>query len=205
MRWRWRSILAEAGINVDAAPVLDLLHPGANAMVGDRSFGAEPMQVAALGGAMLDGLAAGGVGGVLKHMPGHGRAPPTAITLCPSSTPRAEELAADLAPFRALAEARPDGDDRAHPLSGLGRRPPRHALPHRSSATIIRGEIGFDGLLMSDDHRDGSPLGPPRRARARRPSSPAATSSSIARASPRTMRRWPGRLPANRRGRDGPD
>src|SRR6476620_10071828 len=67
-------ILAEAGINVDAAPVLDLLHPGANAIVGDRSFGAEPMQVAALGGAMLDGLAAPGVGGVLKHMPGHGRA-----------------------------------------------------------------------------------------------------------------------------------
>ena len=67
-------VLAEAGINVDCAPALDLAHPGADAIVGDRAYGAEPMQVAALGGAMLDGLAAGGVAGVIKHLPGHGRA-----------------------------------------------------------------------------------------------------------------------------------
>src|SRR5437764_4252337 len=66
--------LAEAGINVDCAPVLDLRLEGAHDVIGDRAYGAEPMRVAALGRAMLDGLAAGGVAGVIKHIPGHGRA-----------------------------------------------------------------------------------------------------------------------------------
>src|SRR5690349_12016765 len=67
-------VLAEAGINVNCAPMLDLRHEGASSVVGDRAFGAEPMQVAALGRMVLDGLAAAGVAGVIKHMPGHGRA-----------------------------------------------------------------------------------------------------------------------------------
>src|SRR5690606_2168995 len=66
--------LAEAGINVDCLPLLDLAYDGAHGVIGDRALGAEPMQVAALGRAVLDGLAAGGCLGVVKHMPGHGRA-----------------------------------------------------------------------------------------------------------------------------------
>jgi beta-N-acetylhexosaminidase len=143
-------ILAEAGISVDAAPVLDLLMPCADAIVGDRSFGSEPMQVAALGGAMLDGLAAAGIGGVLKHMPGHGRATADSHHQLPVVDASAKELAADLAPFRALAKRAPmamtahilfTAWDAKHPVT----------LSPTIIAGIIRGEIGFDGLLMSDD------------------------------------------------------
>ena len=65
--------LAEVGVNVDCLPLLDVRQPGANDVIGDRALGSEPMQVAALGRAQLDGLRAGGVVGVVKHMPGHGR------------------------------------------------------------------------------------------------------------------------------------
>jgi beta-N-acetylhexosaminidase len=142
--------LAEAGINVDAAPVLDLLHPGANAIVGDRSFGAEPMQVAALGGAMLDGLAAAGVGGVLKHMPGHGRATADSHHALPVVTASADELAADLAPFRALAKRAPMAMT-AHILYPAWDDQHPATLSPTIISKIIRGEIGFQGLLMSDD------------------------------------------------------
>src|SRR5690349_6505150 len=66
-------LLAEMGINVDCLPLLDVRQHGANDVIGDRALGGEPMQVAALGEAVLDGLEAGGVVGVVKHMPGHGR------------------------------------------------------------------------------------------------------------------------------------
>jgi len=143
-------ILAEAGINVDAAPVLDLLYSGANAIVGDRSFGAEPMQVAALGGAMLDGLAAAGVGGVIKHMPGHGRATADSHHALPVVTASAEELAADLAPFRALGKRAPMAMT-AHILFKAWDDQHPATLSPTIIADIIRGEIGFDGLLVSDD------------------------------------------------------
>jgi len=143
-------MLAEAGINVDAAPVLDLLHPGANAIVGDRSFGDDPMQVAALGGAMLDGLAAAGVGGVLKHMPGHGRATADSHHALPVVTASAGELAADLAPFRALAKRAPMAMTAHILFKAWDARHPATLSPN-IIADIIRGEIGFDGLLMSDD------------------------------------------------------
>src|SRR6185436_883760 len=66
--------LAELGINVDCLPLLDIAHPGAHDVIGDRALGDEPMRVAALGRALLDGLEAGGVCGIVKHIPGHGRA-----------------------------------------------------------------------------------------------------------------------------------
>jgi beta-N-acetylhexosaminidase len=143
-------ILAEVGINVDAAPVLDLVHPGANAIVGDRSFGGDPLQVAALGGAMLDGLAAAGVGGVIKHIPGHGRATADSHHALPVVTAAPEELAADLAPFRTLAKRAPMAMT-AHILFKAwdGQHPA--TLSPTIINTIIRGEIGFTGLLMSDD------------------------------------------------------
>ncbi|MEO7563703.1 MAG: glycoside hydrolase family 3 N-terminal domain-containing protein, partial [Sphingomicrobium sp.] len=67
-------MLRQAGINVDCLPLLDVRQPGATDIIGDRALGEEPMQVAALGRAVLDGLASAGVVGVVKHMPGHGRA-----------------------------------------------------------------------------------------------------------------------------------
>src|SRR3546814_2434300 len=67
-------MLREVGINVDALPLLDVRQPGANDIIGDRALGSEPLRVATLGRAMLDGLRRGGVNGIVKHMPGHGRA-----------------------------------------------------------------------------------------------------------------------------------
>jgi beta-N-acetylhexosaminidase len=158
--------LGAAGINVDCAPVLDLRHPSADDIVGDRAFGGEPMQVAALGRAMLDGLAAGGVAGVIKHMPGHGRAPGDSHHMLPVVDGSAEELAADLAPFRALAARAPmamtahivyPAWDRQHPAT----------LSCTIVDTLIRGELGFDGLLMTDDIAMDALSGPlPERAKA---------------------------------------
>ncbi len=141
--------LAEAGITVDHAPVLDVRRPGADDVIGDRALGEEPLRVAALGRAWLDGLATAGVAGTIKHMPGHGR------TLCdthkalPTVTASEEELASDLAPFIALREA-PIGMtghlvftawDSEHPATQSA----------KVIAQIIRGRIGFDGLLLTDD------------------------------------------------------
>ena len=105
---------------------------GAHDVIGDRALGGEPMQVAALGRAMLDGLEAGGVLGVVKHMPGHGRARADSHQELPVVDAAQEEL--DDRP-RAVPRAarRADGDDRAPALSGLGRR----ARRRRVSPTII--------------------------------------------------------------------
>jgi beta-N-acetylhexosaminidase len=143
-------VLAGAGINVDCAPALDLAHPGADAVVGDRAFGGEPMQVAALGRAMLDGLAAGGVAGVIKHLPGHGRATADSHHRLPVVDAPAEELAVDLAPFRALAARAPMAMT-AHILFPAWDADHPATLSPTIIARIIRGEIGFDGLLMTDD------------------------------------------------------
>ena len=67
-------MLRSCGINVDALPLLDVRQEGATDIIGDRALGSEPMQVAALGRAVLDGLGSAGVLGIIKHMPGHGRA-----------------------------------------------------------------------------------------------------------------------------------
>ena len=67
-------MLRECGINVNALPLLDVRQEGASDIIGDRALGSEPMQVAALGRAVLDGMASAGVVGIVKHMPGHGRA-----------------------------------------------------------------------------------------------------------------------------------
>ncbi len=141
--------LSECGINVDCLPVLDVRQPGASAIVGDRSLGSDPVQVAALGRAVLDGLAAGGVVGVVKHMPGHGRAMVDSHLELPRVTASDAELAADLAPFAALSGA-PMGMmahivydvwDNAHPAS----------QSPEVIDKIVRGRLGFDGFLMTDD------------------------------------------------------
>jgi len=141
--------LTEVGINVDCAPVLDLRLEGAHDIIGDRAFDAEPMRVAALGRAMLDGLAAGGICGVIKHIPGHGRARADSHEELPVVAASEAELAADLAPFQALHDA--PMAMTAHLLYPAWDAERPATLSPPIIAEIIRGRIGFDGLLMSDD------------------------------------------------------
>ena len=141
--------LHEAGISVDALPLLDLRLDGQSDIIGDRSLGADPMQVAALGRAVLEGLRAGGVVGIVKHMPGHGRATVDSHLGLPTVTATAEELEQDIAPFRSLAWA-PMGMT-AHIVYTAWDAERPASLSRTVIHDIIRGRIGFDGLLMSDD------------------------------------------------------
>src|SRR5690349_9914622 len=141
--------LAEAGITVDYYPSLDVRQHGAHDVIGDRSFGFEPLRVAAIGRAILEGLAAAGVAGCIKHMPGHGRSAVDTHKELPTVTASAEELELDLAPFKALADT-PIGmtGHLVFPVWDAER-------PATQSPTVIRevirGKIGFDGLLLTDD------------------------------------------------------
>ena len=142
-------MVRSAGLNVDALPLLDVRQEGASDIIGDRALGSEPMQVAALGRAVLDGLASAGVVGIVKHMPGHGRALVDSHKELPVVPSSAEELEIDLEPFERLASA-PMGMT-AHVVYEAW----DPDLPASMSPTvigdIIRGRIGFDGFLMSDD------------------------------------------------------
>ncbi|MCE7795856.1 beta-N-acetylhexosaminidase [Sphingobium sufflavum] len=141
--------LAEVGITVDALPLLDLRIEGQSEIIGDRSLGGDPMQVAALGRAVIEGLRAGGVVGIVKHMPGHGRALVDSHLHLPTVTASAEELEADIAPFRTLAHA-PMGMT-AHIIYTAWDAERPASLSPVVIGDVIRGRIGFDGLLMSDD------------------------------------------------------
>lgn len=143
------AILREAGVTVDCAPLLDVAVEGGTPAIGDRAFGRDPMRVAALGRALLDGLARGGVVGVVKHMPGHGRAMVDSHLELPRVTASAEALEVDLLPFQRLHDA-PMGMT-AHIVFEAW----DAELPATLSPTVIRdvirGRIGFDGLLFTDD------------------------------------------------------
>ncbi|HEX7820828.1 MAG TPA: beta-N-acetylhexosaminidase [Sphingobium sp.] len=141
--------LREVGVNVDALPLLDLRLEGQSAIIGDRSLGGDPMQVAALGRAVIEGLRAGGVVGIVKHMPGHGRALVDSHLSLPTVTASAEQLEADIAPFRTLAHA-PMGMT-AHIVYTAWDAERPASLSPIVIGDVIRGRIGFDGLLMSDD------------------------------------------------------
>lgn len=143
------AMLKEVGVNVDCLPLLDLRHEGAHDVIGDRALGAEPMQVAALGRVLLDGLEAGGVCGIVKHIPGHGRACSDSHRELPVVTASAEELEADLAPFRSLNWA--PMAMTAHVLYTAWDTERCATLSPVLIERVIRGEIGFDGLLISDD------------------------------------------------------
>ena len=97
--------LRSCGINVNCLPLLDVRQEGAHDIIGDRALGSDPMQVAALGRAVLDGMASAGVVGVVKHMPGHGRALVDSHKELPLVTATAEELESDLEPFERLRAA----------------------------------------------------------------------------------------------------
>jgi beta-N-acetylhexosaminidase len=141
--------LAEAGITVDCLPLLDVRQPGAHDVIGDRALGAEPLRVAALGRAVLDGLSRAGIAGVIKHMPGHGRAFADSHKEMPEVTASAEELARDLAPFRALAST-PIGMTGHIRFTAWDAENPATHSPFVIQ-NIIREAIGFDGLLLTDD------------------------------------------------------
>jgi beta-N-acetylhexosaminidase len=142
--------LRQIGIDVDCLPLADLPVAGADQVIGDRAYGTEPDKVSALARAVADGLLEGGVLPVLKHLPGHGRATADSHEKLPVvNASRASLETTDFAAFR--------------PLAGLPLGMTAHVVftafdpvaPATTSAImlrdVIRGSIGFDGLLMSDD------------------------------------------------------
>jgi len=141
--------LAEAGITVDCHPPLDVRQPGAHDVIGDRALGSEPVRVAALGRAILDGLSRAGIAGCVKHMPGHGRTSTDTHKELPTVTASVEELEVDLAPFRALKDA-PIGMT-GHLLFTAWDADNPATLSPTVVEEVIRGAIGFDGLLLTDD------------------------------------------------------
>ena len=142
-------MLRAVGVNVDALPLLDVRQEGASDIIGDRALGSEPMQVAALGRAVLDGMASAGVTGIIKHMPGHGRALVDSHRELPVVTASAEKLQTDLEPFERLSAA-PMGMT-AHVVYTAWDAERPASLSPVVIHDIIRERIGFDGWLMSDD------------------------------------------------------
>ncbi|GEO99451.1 beta-N-acetylhexosaminidase [Methylobacterium haplocladii] len=142
--------LAAVGINVDCAPMLDVPVEGTHDIIGDRAYAQDADSVAEIGRAVAEGLMAGGVLPVIKHIPGHGRATSDSHFHLPVvDADRASLEATDFRPFRALNDM---------PLAMSAHVVYPHLDPKRPATLsrividdIIRGAIGFDGLLMSDD------------------------------------------------------
>ncbi|MEL6768394.1 MAG: beta-N-acetylhexosaminidase, partial [Pseudomonadota bacterium] len=152
LRLRFAIIAAELralGIDVDCMPLLDVPQAGAHPIIGNRALGEAPGPVAALGRAVVDGLLDGGVLPVIKHLPGHGRAGADSHEALPRvSAPRVELEAVDFAAFKPLAgEAL--GMTAHIVYDALD--PDRCATHSKACVQVIREEIGFDGLLMTDD------------------------------------------------------
>jgi beta-N-acetylhexosaminidase len=141
--------LAELGVDVDCAPCCDLAVEGADAVVGDRAFHTEPDPIRTMAQAALDGMAAQGVAGVIKHIPGHGRADADSHLALPLVIDDEEVLAeTDFAAFRGLKAPMAMTAHVVYPAID----PESCAtLSSEVIARVIRGHIGFDGLLMSDD------------------------------------------------------
>ncbi|TCZ66696.1 glycoside hydrolase family 3 N-terminal domain-containing protein [Roseicella aquatilis] len=141
---------AGVGFDVVCAPVLDLRLPGAHDIIGDRSFGADPAEVARLGLATIEGLQEAGCIPVIKHIPGHGRALADSHFELPRVAASRDDLALDCAPFAALAGAGAWAMT-AHILyEALDAARPATLSP-AVIARVIRGAIGFEGVLVSDD------------------------------------------------------
>jgi beta-N-acetylhexosaminidase len=142
--------LLRTGVTVDCLPLADVPVSGADAVIGNRAYGTNPVKVAAIARAVTDGLEQGGILPVLKHIPGHGRATADTHFRLPVVDVARDELeASDFAAFRALADL-PMAMTAHVVFSAID---PAH--PATTSATmigqVIRGSIGFQGLLMSDD------------------------------------------------------
>lgn len=142
--------LTDLGINVDCAPVLDTPAPGAHEVIGDRAYGQSPDVVALLGRAAAEGLMAGGVAPVIKHIPGHGRALADSHEALPVVRATLAELEAiDFVPFGDLADATMAMTAHVVYAAIDAERPA--TLSPVVIEQVIRGTIGFTGLLMSDD------------------------------------------------------
>lgn len=142
--------LRDLGINVDCVPCVDVPVEGSHDIIGDRAFARDPWVVASLGQAVIDGMLDGGVLPVIKHIPGHGRARADShLELPVVDTPRAELERSDFAPFRALAHA-PLGMSAHVVYADIDPAAPA-TLSKRVVDEVIRGFIGFDGALMTDD------------------------------------------------------
>jgi beta-N-acetylhexosaminidase len=142
-------MLAEVGITVDCLPLLDVRTPETHPAIGDRALGSDPLRVASLGRAVIDGLQEGGVVGVVKHMPGQGRAHVDSHYDLPVVDADDAALEQDLRPFRQLNTA-PMGMT-GHIMFPAWDTERCSTLSPVIVGDIIRGRIGFDGLLMSDD------------------------------------------------------
>ncbi|MBI1330991.1 MAG: beta-N-acetylhexosaminidase [Alphaproteobacteria bacterium] len=142
--------LCEIGVNVDCLPVLDVPVDGADNIIGDRAYGTDPSVIIDLGRAVIEGMMEGGVLPVMKHIPGHGRATADSHLALPRvATTEAELSATDFVTFRSLNHC---------PMAMTAHVVYEAIDPQRPATTspklirdVIRGEIGFDGVLMSDD------------------------------------------------------
>lgn len=152
MRFNARAIaynLYEVGINVNCAPLLDVRHDYTVDAIGDRALGYDPMQVAALGQATLEGFERGGVAGIIKHIPGHGRATIDSHMDLPLVDASADALEHDIEPFKTLSNS--SMAMTAHIIYSAWDEQNCATMSPYIINEIIRGKIGFNGLLFSDD------------------------------------------------------
>ncbi len=141
--------LKAVGVNVDCVPVLDVPVPGAHDIIGDRAYARDPATVAQLGRAAAEGLLAGGVLPVIKHMPGHGRAFADSHKELPTVHADFDTLDAwDFAPFKALSDM-PIAMSAHVVFTAIDRKRP--ATTSKKAVKLMREHLGFQGLLLSDD------------------------------------------------------
>jgi len=142
--------LRRLGIDVDCLPVLDAPAEGSHNIIGDRAYSRDPARVAAIGRAAAEGLMAGGVAPVMKHIPGHGRARADSHLELPTvEASRADLERVDFAPFKANADL-PMAMSAHVVYTAIDPAAPG-TLSKTVIGDIVRGHIGFDGLLMTDD------------------------------------------------------
>jgi beta-N-acetylhexosaminidase len=143
------AMVRESGFNLIAAPVLDLFYPGASDVIGDRALSGDPETVARLGGAIAEGILAAGITPIMKHLPGHGRAQVDSHFALPRVGASEAELAADFYPFMAN-NALPWAMTAHIVYPALDPDYPA-TLSQKIIGRIIRGVVGFKGVLVSDD------------------------------------------------------
>lgn len=142
--------LRALGVNVDCVPVLDVPDPSGHEIIGDRAYGRTPDEVSLLGRAAAEGLIAGGVLPIIKHIPGHGRAKADSHMELPVVEASYEELEArDFAPFKVLSDM-PMAMTAHVVYTAIDKKRPG-TTSKKVHRQVIRGAIGFDGLVMTDD------------------------------------------------------
>jgi len=142
--------LIALGIDVNCLPLLDVPVPGSHDIIGNRAYGNDPALIATLGAAVIEGMALGGVMPVIKHIPGHGRATSDSHLSLPRVEASIDDLRkTDFAPFISLNDA--SWGMTAHIVYAALDADQPATLSKTVISDVIRGEIGFDGFLMSDD------------------------------------------------------